>query len=385
MKHQRVAGLVSTGDRGLLDDARERPVVLAPVALSQVVARVEELLRTQARRQGTRIVVLASAVTARGDFDQLDQGVLSCWATIASPTRTCAKSWRSCPPTCATGGRCLCFFTHALVTGLRTGADVNGDALVTLNEASQFAYTETLARTEVTARGPQHPASDIQPTGTGDLVMTDLRSTTAGLILADDVGGRFFVRDSVNNLVAEHFKPQGRSVDLGLPPGEYRVTLEQDGQLFRTDLSLRDGGRTTLGPQDLLPLDREQTVARGGPRGRRRAGARAHHGGLWPSWDSKKELRNLEINLIATRATDLAGVALSMGATIVVRDSAGLQASMGFNVAGGVRGGALPALRARCRRSPARCRARAPGSPRARARARRRARAGRPAPRPGSA
>ncbi len=225
------------------------------------------------------------------------------------------------------------FFTHALVTGLRGGADVNGDALVTLNEAYHFAYSETLARTEVTARGPQHPAYDIQLTGTGDLVMTDLRATSAGLVLGEALGGRFFVRDSDNNLVAELFKPEGRSVDLGLPPGDYRVTLESEGQLFRTELTLRDGARTPLGPDDLLPIGAEQTVARGD-----NADAALDHvpvmGGLWPSFHGRKELRNFEVNLMATRSTDLKGLALTLGGTIVERDSTGLQAALIFNAAG---------------------------------------------------
>ena len=50
----------------------------------------------------------------------------------------------------------------------------------------------TLAQTESTRGGPQHPAYDIQLVGTGDLVMTDIRQTSATL----SVEGRFdFVRE----------------------------------------------------------------------------------------------------------------------------------------------------------------------------------------------
>src|SRR4029453_1016686 len=37
------------------------------------------------------------------------------------------------------------FFTHALLSGLRGAADVSDDGKVTLNEAYQFAFQETLA------------------------------------------------------------------------------------------------------------------------------------------------------------------------------------------------------------------------------------------------
>ncbi|MFP2924274.1 caspase domain-containing protein [Pyxidicoccus sp. 3LG] len=95
------------------------------------------------------------------------------------------------------------FFTHFLVTGLRGAADVSGDGRVTLNEAYQFAFHETLARTERSQGGPQHAAYDIQLAGSGDLVLTDLREGTARLTVAADVQGRLFVRDWGNQLVAE--------------------------------------------------------------------------------------------------------------------------------------------------------------------------------------
>ncbi len=46
------------------------------------------------------------------------------------------------------------FFTHALLTGLRGAADASADGVVTLNEAYQFAFRETLAGTEALAGGP---------------------------------------------------------------------------------------------------------------------------------------------------------------------------------------------------------------------------------------
>ncbi len=59
-----------------LDYARERPLVLAPVDLAEVVSRVGDLVRAQAARQGTSVEVLAPRVPARGDRDQLVQVTL---------------------------------------------------------------------------------------------------------------------------------------------------------------------------------------------------------------------------------------------------------------------------------------------------------------------
>src|SRR5262249_32706624 len=116
------------------------------------------------------------------------------------------------------------FFTHFLLSGLRGAADVSGDGRVTLNEAYNFAFSETLARTEKTLSGPQHPAYDIQLAGTGDVVMTDLHDPSAGLSIAQDLRGRVFVRDGAGTLQAELTKIPGTGVTLALEPGRYQVT-----------------------------------------------------------------------------------------------------------------------------------------------------------------
>ena len=74
---------------------------------------------------------------------------------------------------------------------------------MTLNEAYTYAFNETLASTEKTQYGPQHPAYDISLSGSGDLVLTDLRSASALLTVGDDVAGRLYIRDSQGNLAVE--------------------------------------------------------------------------------------------------------------------------------------------------------------------------------------
>lgn len=139
------------------------------------------------------------------------------------------------------------FFTHYLVTGLRGAADFNSDGRVTLNEAYRFAFDETLARTERTQAGAQHPAYDIQLVGTGDLVMTELQATGASLGLPKAVDGRFFIRDAGGHLVAELAKPAGRDIELSLPPGDYTVAVD-------TSAGRREG-RISLGEASTYALD----------------------------------------------------------------------------------------------------------------------------------
>lgn len=156
------------------------------------------------------------------------------------------------------------FFTHYLVSGLRGAADVSGDGKVTLGEAYQFAFHETLARTERTKGGAQHPAYDMKLSGTGDVVMTDMRATSAGLVLGKDLEGRFYIRNPKGELVAELYKPRNRSMELGLPPGAYSIRLEQPKSLDTASVTLTEGGRETLALSRFQPLPREATAFRGG-------------------------------------------------------------------------------------------------------------------------
>ncbi|RKG71964.1 caspase family protein [Corallococcus terminator] len=159
------------------------------------------------------------------------------------------------------------FFTHHLVSGLRGAADVTHDGRVTLTEAYQFAFHETLARTERTQGGAQHPNYDIELAGTGDLVMTDLRATTAGLLLTEPLEGRLYVRDAVGTLVVEVQKVSGRSTELGLAPGAYRARRELGGSVSETAFTLKEGVRTPLSPGDFMSVGSEATVMRGGAGG----------------------------------------------------------------------------------------------------------------------
>ncbi len=115
------------------------------------------------------------------------------------------------------------FFTHYLISGLRGAADISGDGKVSLHEAYNFVYDGTLQRTVKTQGGAQHPAIDVKMTGTGDVVMTDLRQTSASLLLSDSPNGRFFVRNANEHLVAELNKVAGRTIELGLEPGVYDI------------------------------------------------------------------------------------------------------------------------------------------------------------------
>jgi len=141
------------------------------------------------------------------------------------------------------------YFTHSLVVGLRGAADTVGDGRVTLNELYRYAYAETMARTETSLYGTQHPSYDIQINGSGDLVLTDVKQTSAGIVIDEKVTGRLTIRDNQDRLIVEINKT-ARVLELGLEPGLYNITLQQGGDLFRTEVTLIQGQRTLVSMRD---------------------------------------------------------------------------------------------------------------------------------------
>ncbi|HKE14444.1 MAG TPA: caspase family protein [Kofleriaceae bacterium] len=159
------------------------------------------------------------------------------------------------------------FFTHAFVGGLRGAADTNRDGRVTLNEAYQFAFNETVSRTQNTRFGAQHPNYEMHLVGSGDVILTDLRGTGASVVLSAEMSGRVYVRDRARALVLELNKVAGAPVVLGLPPDTYDITLASGDKRSGTQVTVAQGQRVTLAVSDLQHLDMVASVARGGPPG----------------------------------------------------------------------------------------------------------------------
>jgi uncharacterized caspase-like protein len=155
------------------------------------------------------------------------------------------------------------YFTHYLVSGFRGAADLSGDGKVTLNEAYQFAFNETLGRTVDTRAGPQHPSYDINLSGTGDVVMTDVRQTSSILVIPEGLEGRFFVRNSARELIVELYKPRGRKIELGVEPDLYEVRMEVQRSSSVAKAQVADGATAVLDARQFGPVATEATQSRG--------------------------------------------------------------------------------------------------------------------------
>ncbi|WP_290725692.1 caspase family protein [Fibrobacter sp. UBA2449] len=238
------------------------------------------------------------------------------------------------------------FFTHSLVSGLRGAGDLSGDGKVTLSEAYQFAFNETLQRTEKTMGGAQHPSRDMNLAGTGDVVMTDLRSTSAGLELDEDVDGRLFIRDANGELVAELYKKAGRAMSLGFPAGKYSVRLERPAEFSEAVVTLQNNRREKLSHRQFAAVSAEKTTLRGEIGGNRVCAdgdtiacsldSLDHNGKYRVTFnavDSDKDPRKgIQIGFFVAEADDyMLGTQLSLIANVARKEMHGLQVTDIYN------------------------------------------------------
>ena len=240
------------------------------------------------------------------------------------------------------------FFTHSLVSGLRGAGDLSSDGRVTLSEAYQFAFNETLQKTETTLGGAQHPSRDMNLAGTGDVVMTDLRATSAGLDLDESVGGRLYIRDADGELVAELNKKQGHAMSLGLPAGNYTVNLQHDLDYMGATVKLVNGKREKITAENFKSVMAEQTVFRGEIGGNRSCpggdtiacslDSLDHNGKFRTTFNfvntDSDPRKGLQLGLFVARTKDyMLGTQVSLFANIAQKEMHGLQATTIVNVA----------------------------------------------------
>ncbi|MEZ4241899.1 MAG: hypothetical protein R3F59_38270 [Myxococcota bacterium] len=231
------------------------------------------------------------------------------------------------------------YFTHFLASGLRGAADASGDGRVTLSEAYSYANAETLARTERTQHGPQHPRYETQLTGTGDFVLTDLARTHAMLVVGEGIAGTVSVRSDTGALVAEVDKPLRRPVVLGLTPGRYALTVVRGDGRYGEAMVQVGPSPARVAPGDLEWHLGDPTATRG----------RLVRVAATPEPPDRSADRLL-LGVLAAGTADLRGFGVAP-AYVGADRLHGLAVALGANVAGGGRGVQLAAVNVTGRRS----------------------------------
>ncbi len=155
------------------------------------------------------------------------------------------------------------YFTHFFASALTGSADTNGDARVTLSEAYEYVHKETSFHTAATRSGTQTPSFGTHLSGSGELVLADLSSARATLVLPDDLAGRFAIFDLNRRQFVAEVSAEGTGERLALSPSSYLVQLRYPTHLLSAEVNLRDRGTVSVSAADFRAVEYEDDQARG--------------------------------------------------------------------------------------------------------------------------
>jgi hypothetical protein len=154
------------------------------------------------------------------------------------------------------------FFTHHLVGGLLGAADRDGDGVVTLDEAFEYAKDQTVRDSARTAATVQHPSFDVQLRGRQDVVLAQIAKSSSSLELAQTKGPLEVIQISSGVTVSE--LPSGaRRARLALPPGKYLVRKVADGKTYAKDIEIGASSSGSVAEEQLEPAT-EHLAMKGG-------------------------------------------------------------------------------------------------------------------------
>ncbi|MFH1464639.1 MAG: caspase family protein [Pseudomonadota bacterium] len=156
-------------------------------------------------------------------------------------------------------------FSRALLSGLRGGADDDGDGVVTLQEAYEHAFAETVIGTASSSASVQKPEFRYDLEGVGQVVLTRIPERAAGLILPEELEGIYTVVSVASGeVVARVDKQPGEARRLTLPTGRYVVRKVRREDVLLAELDLVWGGDRWIDDGQMSSVALGDPLARGG-------------------------------------------------------------------------------------------------------------------------
>jgi hypothetical protein len=182
------------------------------------------------------------------------------------------------------------FFTHYLVSGLLGAADRDGNGDVTLGEAYQYAYENTLRASSRTLSGTQHPTFHYELGGHGDVVMTLPGRTDdqRAQISFPDGKSYLVIQGSEDGAVVAEVGAHDRTRRLSIKPGRYFVRGRGQDFLLEGTLVVSPAEQHQVREQELERLDYARLVRKGRDERRLASGVQAGYAlrtSLWSGGD----------------------------------------------------------------------------------------------------
>jgi hypothetical protein len=158
------------------------------------------------------------------------------------------------------------FFTHYFASALLGAADKNGDREVTLGETFSYAAERTLAATNTTFVGPQHPTYRVELKGRDDLVLTSLSASPAEVgILAFREPGAYLIQEAEGErrTIAEVALLTGQVRHLAVSSGRYQVTRRASDHLLQGEFEVRPANTTEVRDESMGQIAYARMVRKG--------------------------------------------------------------------------------------------------------------------------
>jgi hypothetical protein len=144
------------------------------------------------------------------------------------------------------------FFTFHFAAGLRGAADVNGNNIVTLTEAFEYAKERTIWDTERMTFEIQHPSYAINLRGRHDLVLANIASSPSTLEISEHEGPLQVIHADSGLKVIELAAGE-RHLRVAVPPGRYLLRrTTPTGNLIK-EIVVLAGAKNTV-DEDQLTL-----------------------------------------------------------------------------------------------------------------------------------
>lgn len=157
-------------------------------------------------------------------------------------------------------------FSHHLTSGLRGAADKNSDGKVSLDEAYQHAYLNTLADTsnkqDVSEQAPQ--IKRLEVVGEGPVILTWLAMARARLTLPPGQDVCFVTNADEGRLIAEgHTEPE-RELHMALKPDSYVLKcMRQQGRIRKASFSMAAGEHKRAATLKFMEVHQEDILRKG--------------------------------------------------------------------------------------------------------------------------
>ncbi|HEU4730831.1 MAG TPA: caspase family protein [Kofleriaceae bacterium] len=178
------------------------------------------------------------------------------------------------------------FFTHYLVSGLLGAADLDGDGKVTLVEAYQYAYENTLRATSRTLGGTQHPTFHYELDGKDQMVLTVLgrRDNQRALVGFPEGKSYLLIRNNADGAVVAELGSHDRARQLSVKPGRYFVRGRGPDFLLEGMLELKPAEHHQLREQELERIEYARLVRKGGAERSHASSVQAGYAIRMPLW-----------------------------------------------------------------------------------------------------